>query len=239
MNEENTSIIPFESDPTVFNQFAQSLGLGPGFKFIDIYSIDDENLIAFLERPIIGIVLLFPIQKNKLSNESVTIPTDSHQPVWLKQTFKNACGLYALLHILTNYPNLLKSDSKLLNYCKENSSDMNKNLNQFIIDFAQTNKKKFVEGSGSSENPNPDDTIDLHFITFIAKDNLLWELDGRSKNESPLCLGNVQNIDNVSEYVDLIAEHLVKKRILQYMNNVENENDKLNFSLMGFAQSFD
>lgn len=239
MNQENTAIIPFESDPTVFNQFAQSLGLGPGFKFIDIYSIDDDNLIAFLERPIIGIVLLFPIQKNDIPSGSTTVSTDVHQPIWLQQTFKNACGLYALLHILTNYPKLLTSDSKLLEYCKENSNDMNKNLNKFIIDFAQTNEKKFVEGSGSSENPNPDDTIDLHFITFIAKDNKLWELDGRSKFESPLCLGNVQNVDNESEYIDLISEPLIKERILQYMNNVENENDKLNFSLMGFAQSFD
>lgn len=239
MNQENTAIIPFESDPTVFNQFAQSLGLGSGFKFIDIYSIDDENLIAFLERPIIGIVLLFPIQKNDPPNTINTVSADANQPIWLKQTFKNACGLYALLHILINYPKLLKSDSNLLTYCKENSNDMNKNLNQFIIDFAQTNKKKFVEGSGSSENPNPDDVIDLHFITFIAKDHKLWELDGRSKIGSPLCLGNVQNADKGSEYIDLIDEPLVKERILQYMNNVENEKDKLNFSLMGFAKSFD
>ncbi|SMN21036.1 similar to Saccharomyces cerevisiae YJR099W YUH1 Ubiquitin C-terminal hydrolase that cleaves ubiquitin-protein fusions to generate monomeric ubiquitin [Maudiozyma saulgeensis] len=244
MNQENTAVIPLESDPTVFTQFAKSLGLAPGFKFIDIYSIDDENLIAFLERPIIAIILLFPVQKNVsaevTTKQSSNLPIrDTSKPIWLKQTFKNACGLYALLHTLTNNPNLLTSDSILLKYCQQNNNDMNGKLSQFIIDFTNENKQQFEQGSGSSENPDPEAVIDLHFITFVSKDQKLWELDGRAKNESPFYLGEVQNIDKDSQYVDLIEQPSIRERILSYMNNVENENDKLNFSLIGFAQSFD
>lgn len=138
-----------------------------------------------------------------------------------------------------NSPDLLQPDSTLLKYCRENENDMNSKLSQFIIDFTNNNKQQFEHGSGSSENPDPEAVIDLHFITFISRDQKLWELDGRSKNETPLCLGDVQNIDKDLRYVDLIEQPSIKERILNYMNNVENENDKLNFSLMGFAQSFD
>lgn len=239
MNRDLTAVIPLESDPVVFDKFAQRLGLGSGFNFIDIYSIDDENLLAFLQRPVIAIVLLFPVQKKStIANINTTAVIPTEQPVWLKQNFKNACGFYALLHILINNKDLLRDDSVLLNYIKENeSSDMNIKLNQFIIDFVDDNQSEFVNNSGSSENPSPDDVIDLHFITYVSSHGKLWELDGRSKERKPYLIGNVQSQE--SRYVDLINEPLIKQRILQYMNSVENENEKLNFSLIGFAKSYD
>lgn len=242
MNKDQTAVIPLESDPVVFNQFSQLLGLGPGYKFIDIYSIDDENLIAFLERPIIAIILLFPVQQNSRENNTVTpaIPDKNEEPpIWLKQNIRNACGPYALLHILTNYQNLLATgDSPLGEYCEKNKDNMNSNIDKFIIDFATKYQSDFTENSGSSANPDPDAAIDLHFITFISKNHKLWELDGRATSGKPTYLGEAANTTAGEEYVDLIDQPLIKERILSYMNNVEDESAKLNFSLMGLAKSY-
>ena len=243
MNKDQTAVIPLESDPAVFDGFSRLLGLGPGYKFIDIYSIEDENLIAFLERPIIAIILLFPVQQggNVAGDKAAPAPSaDTQAPVWLKQNIRNACGPYALLHILTNYQDLLrKDDSPLREYCEKNKGNMNANIDKFIVDFATKYQSEFTENSGSSANPDPEAAIDLHFITYISKDHKLWELDGRATHQGPTYLGEASNVDASEEYVDLIDQPLIKQRILSYMNSVQDESSKLNFSLMGLAKSYD
>ena len=57
------SVVPLESNPEVFTQFAQGLGLTPSYSFHDIYSLTEPDLMAFLPRPMKAIILLFPINE--------------------------------------------------------------------------------------------------------------------------------------------------------------------------------
>lgn len=143
------SVIPLESNPEVFTQYATKLGLGPLVSFGDIYSLRDADLISFMPRPVHAIVLLFPIsegyQKLKsaeesqrkaetldLSSVSIDSPEDSESSIvdsqqyiidnnifWFKQVIKNACGLYALLHALLNVPEGLLIKDGLLSQLKQ------------------------------------------------------------------------------------------------------------------------
>ena len=249
MNQELTAIVPLESDPDVFTNFARSLGLNSTYSFIDIYSISDETLLSFVQRPVVAIVLLMPVSSIK---GAVSVPAKperhSEKPIWLQQKFSNACGLYALLHILVNFQNLLHSGSKLSNFIercrcekRERATDLstviNAELDQFIVDFVREYPDDFVSASGTATTaPKPDDVVDLHYITFISHDKALWELDGRSSVGEPIYLGeSTQQLEG--EYTDILNEPIVKRRIESYMENVESEVDKLKFSLVGLART--
>lgn len=240
MNKDLTAVIPLESNPEVFDRFAYSLGLSTSYNFNDIFSIDDAELLAFLPRPVIAIVLLFPIQKNEslsLNYHSNNSISKDEQPIWLKQNFQNACGLYALLHILINNKRKLRKGSPLDEFLNNNKEIIGSNIDQFIINFIQKHNQDFNESSGETTNPDPETNIDLHFISFISYDGKLWELDGRSVKEEPLLLGNVDKTNQIDlENVDLINQPIIIKRIKKYMNNVDSELDKLKFSLMGLSK---
>ncbi|CCF59122.1 hypothetical protein KAFR_0G00890 [Kazachstania africana CBS 2517] len=234
MNKELDAVIPLESDPEVFNTFAHNLGLKREYSFVDIYSIDDPALLEFLVRPVMAIILLFPPVETKeaVQTNNKDIDTSTDKPIWLRQNFKNACGLYALLHILANNKQLLADDSSLLKFINDIPNFTDTDLSKFIIEFINHFNADFVHNSGSSVNPNPDDIIDLHFITFISygDENKLYELDGRSAEGKPIYIGQGHG-------KDLIEEELIVNRIRGYMNSVKDENDKLKFSLIGLSVS--
>lgn len=240
MNKDLTAVIPLESNPEVFDKFAYNLGLSYSYNFNDIFSIDDPDLLAFLPRPVIAIVLLFPIQKHKpllQSHNSNTPISNDDQPIWLKQNFQNACGLYALLHILINNKNILRKGSPLDEFLDSSKQVTGSSLDQFIINFTQKFKQDFNEYSGETTNPDPESVIDLHFISFISYKGKLWELDGRSTKSEPLFLGNIEETNQMdSNEIDLINQPIVIERIRSYMENVESESDKLSFSLLGLSK---
>lgn len=243
MNKEFTAVIPLESNPDVFDKFAYNLGLLKSYSFNDIFSIDDPSLLDFLPRPMVAIVLLFPIQKIRPTPPTHEDSLKVNPPIWLKQNFQNACGLYALLHILINNPHLLQKGSPLAEYINTNDTTSLKqqNIDQFIIDYTNKFTHDFNHSSGETTNPNPTDQIDLHFISFISHNGQLWEMDGRSQELKPLCLGKVEENNQNSQdgEVDLIDQPIIFQRIKSYMDNVHCENDKLNFSLLGLSRSWD
>lgn len=238
MNKEQTAVIPLESNPDVMDKFSYNLGLSKSYNFNDIFTIDDKSLLDFLPRPMVAIILLFPIQNHRPVIDH-PVPSSEYSPIWLKQTFQNACGLYALLHILVNNKQLLLKGSPLQEYLETHQHPTPESIDQFIKDFTQKFKNDFHESSGANDNPDPIDNIDLHFISFIEYNGYLWEMDGRSEEEKPLCLGKVEGPFTSGDDIDLIDQAQVIDRIKSYMNNVQNENDKLNFSLLGLSKSWD
>lgn len=89
---------------------AHDLGLSSTLAFHDVFSIDDESLLAFVPRPALALLLVFPVSK---SYEEFRVKADvdresydgsgSAEPVlWFRQTIRNACGLMGLLHAVCN-----------------------------------------------------------------------------------------------------------------------------------------
>ena len=97
--------IPIESNPTIFTDLAQNLGLSSNLSFQEVLGLDSD-LVAFLPRPVHALILVFPntdghaeIKKNKIVNNDLCTNSDVF---YIKQTINNACGLYALLHAACN-----------------------------------------------------------------------------------------------------------------------------------------
>lgn len=86
------------------------LGLSKSFSFHDVYSLDDPSLLAFVPRPVLGLLLVFPVSKEYESSrllEDKPLPEyegsgPDEEVLWFKQTIGNACGMMGLLHLACN-----------------------------------------------------------------------------------------------------------------------------------------
>lgn len=92
------------------NPLVRRLGLSPELAFHDVYSIYDPELLAFVPRPAHALLLVFPVtetykQAKKAEDAGKSPYTGSgegQEVVWFKQTIKNACGMFGVLHGVCN-----------------------------------------------------------------------------------------------------------------------------------------
>lgn len=111
--------IPLESNPELFTQLIHQLGVSPSLAFQDVLSINDPDLLAFIPRPALALILVFPTsdayEVAKAKEEELRDEYDGvggriggeaeveEEPVmWFRQSINNACGLYAILHAISN-----------------------------------------------------------------------------------------------------------------------------------------
>ncbi|ODV81020.1 cysteine proteinase [Suhomyces tanzawaensis NRRL Y-17324] len=242
---DTRSVIPLESNPAIFTDLANNVGLSPILEFHDVYSLTDEALMAFLPSPIYGIILLFPLTKsyeNYRKQEDAKRAGDYHNELlhkvkWFKQTIGNGCGLYALLHILSNLPSdfiikNLKLD-QLLAGIDDNASNISVEEIATLVEQLESSIKlsdNFGQ-RGQTEAPRAEDPIELHFITFIkGKDNHLYELDGR--RNGPIDLGESNSESNI------LKDPKIAQKVQFYIDNTDEVN-KHNFAIMAIGPSAD
>jgi ubiquitin carboxyl-terminal hydrolase L3 len=103
----NKHFIPLESNPDVFTELAHKLGLSTSLGFQDVLSLDDPELLGFLPRPALALILVFPTTdkyERRVQDEDAKLEElqSSGDVVFFKQTINNACGFYAILHAVCN-----------------------------------------------------------------------------------------------------------------------------------------
>lgn len=86
------------------------LGLSSTLSFHDVYSLDDPSLLAFVPRPVLALLLVFPVSKTYETARTVEDGSLSsysgfgsgEEVLWFRQTIGNACGMMGLLHSSCN-----------------------------------------------------------------------------------------------------------------------------------------
>ena len=99
-----------ESDPELFTTLAHDLGLSSSLAFYDVFSVNEPELLALIPRPVHALVLCFTedgaYAKWKEGVEAgrvVFTGSGEDEPVmWFRQTIRNACGLFGILHAVSN-----------------------------------------------------------------------------------------------------------------------------------------
>ena len=176
---------PLESNPSLLNQYISKLGFETTLhEFTDVLSTEQWAL-DIVPHPVSAVVVLFPMTdkvsekrrelhtKSLHSSGSSTEEADSS--VWyIKQRISNACGTIATLHALMNVPKTIREA------CIRKSSWLHTFMNNCPTSLSPVDKAILLENDttietyhedatheGQTSRPNLDESIDLHFISFI------------------------------------------------------------------------
>ena len=93
----------------LFTQLIHRLGVSQDLEFQDVFSVDDSELLSFIPRPVLALILVFPSPEVFEKQKAVWEATEQdykgygeEDVMWYMQTINNACGLYAILHAISN-----------------------------------------------------------------------------------------------------------------------------------------
>ncbi|KAK1767900.1 peptidase C12, ubiquitin carboxyl-terminal hydrolase 1 [Phialemonium atrogriseum] len=152
--------------------------------------------------------------------------------MWFKQTINNACGLYGILHALSNGAarDMLEPNS-LVTRLLETCSSLPPQERSLVLENSAELESVYEEVAtqGISSIPdNAEDEVDFHYVCFVKshKSGRLYELDGDRKG--PIDRGVV-----VQPEEDVLAPGGLNA-IREY---IECEPGNTNFSLMALVCS--
>ncbi|KAK9499766.1 hypothetical protein O3M35_002742 [Rhynocoris fuscipes] len=179
---------PLESNPEVIiYKFLSRLGVPEKWQIVDVVSLDPD-MLGFIPRPVLALILLFPTNDNynKLKDEQEAKILEKGQKVsekiyYLKQKISNSCGTVALVHCIANNQDEIQLGDGFLKQFLEDTKSMTPEERGAAFEsntsFAASHQDLALEGQ--TEVPSEDNPPIHHFVTFIEKDGTLYELDGR------------------------------------------------------------
>lgn len=224
------------------DQLAAKLGLSSSLRFYDVYSLDDPELLAYIPRPALALLVIIPLtaawdQNRKAEDKDKGVYTGCglDEPViWFKQTIGHACGSIGLLHSLINGPavDYIKPDSDLASIRRqaiplamEERAEMLYNNEAFEI------AHKSVQEAGDSHFDSSLERNGGHFVSFVKSGGKLWELEGSRKG--PLERGDLNDDEDV---LSPRALDMGIKRIIKLNASRGGGGEELRFSCVALAQ---
>ncbi|KAF2442750.1 cysteine proteinase [Karstenula rhodostoma CBS 690.94] len=234
-----------ENNPEVMNHLAYSLGLDKSLSFYDVYSLDDPELLAFIPRPALALLVIIPLTP---SWHAARTAEDADKPdyagkgeeepvIWFKQleTIGHACGSIGLTHALLN--------SEASKHIQPGST-----LDQVRKDAlpkAMMERAKVLEHSDAFVKAHADaaklgDTVapafevetGQHFVAFVkGRDGHLWELEGSRKG--PLDRGAL------NEDEDVLSPAALEKGLGNLIRIEAASGGDLRFSAIALAENLD
>ena len=220
------------------------LGLSKTLSFTDVYSIDDQDLLAFVPRPSYALLLVFPVNdryekfraEEDKDVEEYAGHGESEEVLWFKQTIGNACGLMGLLHGAGNghTRDFVEPNSELDSFFKEAVTLKPRDRAELLYNsHALETAHRTAAVQGDSTAPAAEDEMELHYVCFVkSKDNNLWEMDGRRKG--PINRGKLDPDD------DVLSAKALELGPKAFLNREKAAGGgELRFSLISLSQSFD
>ncbi|KAL0062044.1 ubiquitinyl hydrolase 1 [Marasmius tenuissimus] len=185
------SWIPLESNPEVFNGWAQQAGLDISKdSYNDIYSLDPE-MLASIPRPVKAVIVVFPYRERRGTRDAEDARqqeggnSNLHEKVfWMKQRIRDACGAMAIVHSLANTPVTLTPDSPLslfYNSARGKAPLERSALFETTPEFATIHSS--VTTIGQCNLPDNDEEVEAGYIAFVpyqgdGGEMKIAELDG-------------------------------------------------------------
>lgn len=243
------TFFPLESNPEVFTEVIHGLGVSPSLSFADVLSMDEPDILAMTPRPALSLVLLYDssgsdgIKAAKRESESKRVEYigkgEGEDVVWYRQTIHNACGLYGILHAISNGParHYIRTPDSLLpllshkyeltlHLLPEPASLMSRLLEQ-AIPLAPEERAHVLEGSeelekahtaaalkGDTAPPeNPGDDVESHYICFVPseKNGCIYHMDGEKKGPIDTGVTLKEGEDMLSETALQVVKAFIQK----------------------------
>ncbi|XP_012344279.1 ubiquitin carboxyl-terminal hydrolase isoform X1 [Apis florea] len=184
-----TSWIPMESNPEVMTKFLHKLGVPKDWCIVDVYGLEPD-LLALVPKPVLAVILLYPLSKkgdNSLEDEEeVDKMKDANnfkdsEVFHMKQYIHNACGTIALIHSVANNQNIINLQDGFLKTFLDDAKNLSfTECGKHLMEsHGISTTHKDVAQEGQTEVPSEEEPVYHHFVAFIQKNGILYELDGR------------------------------------------------------------
>ncbi|KAK4239701.1 ubiquitin carboxyl-terminal hydrolase isozyme L3 [Achaetomium macrosporum] len=238
-----------ENNPEVMNALGKKLGLSDDLTFYDVISLDEPDLLGDIPRPVYALLAIVPmtpawLRDREKEDEKLGDPESYYhggaaaagadEPIiWFKQTIRDACGSYGLLHCAINGPTSKfivpgSTLEKLRNAAIPLAKDERAQMLYDSKAFEEAHQS--VAGLGDTAEPTigSGEHRGQHFIAYVKANGHLWELEG-SRN-GPLDRGELGEDEDV---LSPKALELGLKRII----NLEKDSGEqdLRFSCIALA----
>jgi ubiquitin carboxyl-terminal hydrolase L3 len=236
------SFVPLESNPEVFNELIHGMGVKDRVGFHDVYSLDEE-LLAFVPRPVYALILTFPISETYekyRQQQDANIADDYYAEIsgsdqetalWFKQTIRNACGTMAILHTLANgLPESDLTPGSPIDKLLKDTRRLNVKDRAVYLEHNQDLEHHHgaVAPKGETAAPEADESVEHHYVCLTRSrvGSRLVELDGRRKG--PIDHGELDpDEDLLSSKAVELAKSFLKR---------ESQNEGASFSIIALAQ---
>mmetsp|Transcript_38448 Transcript_38448/g.82037 ORF Transcript_38448/g.82037 Transcript_38448/m.82037 type:complete len:255 (+) Transcript_38448:169-933(+) len=178
---------PLESNPEVFTTYLQSIGLPATFSIGEVFGFD-EDLLAFIPQPVLGIIVcLERVLPKSEYNELDKGREEDYDEVsfYMHQSraLDNACGIIACLHAVFNSPAVSVDPSSVLGRYRlgnESSTPAEKceSLEQ-NAEFRAIHKTHAARGQSRAIDRDQS-KVKHHFVAYVLdkEGKRLVELDG-------------------------------------------------------------
>lgn len=178
--------MPLESNPRLMNAYCWRLGMPKKFSFCDVYGVD-EALLSMVPRPCHAVVLLFPHTGKALAHrvvESKRIAAEgqelSDKLFFMTQTVGNACGTIGVIHAIANLKEtiVVEKDSFFDKFVADNEKQTPVERATALEENEEVESGHQEVAAEASSDVAHECNANLHFITFVCVDDVLYEFDG-------------------------------------------------------------
>ncbi|CAG2109927.1 unnamed protein product [Medioppia subpectinata] len=163
---ESVHWVPFESNPEVMNKFLWAIGVSEDYRIVDVMGLDEE-LLPFIDGPVLSLILLYPVNEH---NESLT--SLSSYLLFSLKTFLDSTR--HLSH--EERGRLLESNEEIANahhiYAKEGQTSApaaDSEVDHHFVALVQRNGYLFVTDGRGSRALNFGKTSDETFLSDAAR----------------------------------------------------------------------
>lgn len=175
---------PLESNPEVFTKYLHDLGMSDKWGIGEVYGFD-EDLLAFLPSPVVGVILNVEILKR--AEDKARGSEETNVDFYMKQsgTLDNACGIIACLHAtLNNLDNIELNLDSILHKFHSNTKELSPEERAAFLENDNAFKTQHMSaaGEGQSVMCETQDAVKHHYIAYtINRQKQLVEYDGTKR----------------------------------------------------------
>ncbi|XP_023942286.2 ubiquitin carboxyl-terminal hydrolase-like [Bicyclus anynana] len=180
--------LPMESNPETMNRYLQKLGVPSKWRMVDVVGLEADAL-HWVPRPVLAVILLFPLSENyeqhRAQQESELISKNIPPPAgvfYLRQVLSNVCGTIALVHSVANNTNKIDLEDGLLKNYISDAKDLDAEGKGALLENSANILQAYKDTVESADQETEESGPVNHFVTFIHRDGILYELDGRKSS---------------------------------------------------------
>jgi ubiquitin carboxyl-terminal hydrolase L3 len=234
-----------ENNPEVINHLAYSLGLDKRLAFHDVYSLTDPDLLAFIPRPVLALLVIIPLtptwdeaRKNEDRDKTEYEGKGEDEPtIWFQQTIEHACGSIGMVHcILNGEASKYIQPGSTLDQIKRDALPKAMRERAKVLEDSDAFEEAHQEAArlGDTVAPSTEEghRLGQHFVAFVkGKDGHLWELEGGRMG--PLDRGALK------EDEDVLSPAALEQGIGRLIRIESEKGGDLRFSITALAESLE